>query len=170
MKNNKIIFITGGARSGKSFYALKLASSFAKKTYIATAEVTDEEMKFRIEKHKKERDQSYETIEEPVFLAGAIRSKKESEIVIVDCLTLWLSNLFLRKKKEREGQIEEYLSVLPEVPGTIIIISNELGMGVVPENKLAREFRDEMGLLNQKTARLAHEVYLMASGIPIKTK
>ena len=171
MKQGKIIFITGGARSGKSSYALKLASSYVNKAYIATAQITDEEMKLRIEKHKAERDESYKTVEEPLDLSGALAGTKDIfDVTIIDCLTLWLSNLFLREEKERSDYINDYLKALRNFSASLIIISNELGMGIVPEHKLSRDFRDEMGLVNQKTAQIAHEAYFMVSGMPVKTK
>ncbi|MDH5720520.1 MAG: bifunctional adenosylcobinamide kinase/adenosylcobinamide-phosphate guanylyltransferase [Spirochaetia bacterium] len=171
MKKNNIIYIAGGARSGKSGYALTLASSYQNKIYIATAEACDNEMKQRIELHKAQRDKSYLTIEEPYRLGPVLLNIQEQyDVVIIDCLTLWLSNLFVKDEKERAFEIDFFLKSLCSFSKPLIIISNELGMGIVPENKIARQFRDEMGTLNQKTAQKSGEAYFMVSGLPLKIK
>lgn len=178
MKN--IIFITGGSRSGKSRFALEKANSFSgKKVYIATAEPLDEEMRERIERHKKERGREWFTMEEPLKLAELIRELKgQYDVILLDCLTLWLSNLMMADK-EVSGEIEEFIATLKKLkdspafslrPSAFFIVSNEVGMGIVPENELARKFRDMAGLLNQRVAELADEVYLMVSGIPVKIR
>jgi len=170
--SNKIIFITGGARSGKSAFALEKASEISgKKAYIATAEALDKEMKERIERHKKDRGNNWDTYEEPVKIAEVVNEIKNNySAVIIDCLTLWLSNLIHMERKVNK-EIESFISSLVTHHSSLIfIVSNEVGMGIVPDNKMAREFRDWAGFLNQKIAETADEVYLVTAGIPIKIK
>lgn len=179
---NRIIFITGGSRSGKSNFALKMASGLeGNKVYIATAEALDEEMKERIEKHKKERSGEWLTMEEPLKISELIRDLNGKHgVLLLDCLTIWLSNLILKERQSSlKLEIEDFIEVLrdfkkPSIPSlqpsVLFIVSNEIGMGIVPENKLARRFRDDAGRLNQRVAELADEVYFVVSGIPLKTK
>lgn len=177
---NRVIFITGGARSGKSSFALKKAEELpGRKIYIATAEPLDEEMRQRILRHQKERSSEWRTIEEPLKIAELIGSAP-GDVVLLDCLTLWLSNLM--RKEEEEGidnsitnllrALERFKELSPSGPqsSTLFIVSNEVGMGIVPQNKMAREFRDLSGILNQRVAEIAQEVYLLVSGIPLKIK
>lgn len=176
----RVIFITGGARSGKSSFALNEAKRLGgKKVYIATAEPLDEEMKDRIERHKKERGEDWLTIEEPLKISELIKELKgKYDVLLLDCLTLWLSNLILANKG-LSGEIEEFITTLKDLknppsfnlqPSALFIVSNEIGMGIVPENELARRFRDLAGMTNQKVAKIADEVYLVVSGIPLKIK
>jgi adenosylcobinamide kinase/adenosylcobinamide-phosphate guanylyltransferase len=187
----KIIFILGGARSGKSTFALKEASRISgNKAYIATAEALDEEMKERIENHKRQRGDDWDTYEEPIKIADLIRKIDDKyDVIVVDCLTLWLSNI-MYAGLNIEAELEHLISSLttihslknqsyfnnimkiipPHPPLVIFIISNEVGMGIVPENEMARRFRDMAGLLNQKMAEISDEVYLAVSGIPLKLK
>lgn len=185
----RVIFITGGARSGKSRFALKLADSLHPltsspiqplKAYIATAAALDDEMKERIERHKRERGQDWDTVEEPLDIVRALNDFSEYSVILLDCLTLWISNLMLNNR-EIEKDIERFLNCLGQhftpsplhpftSPSTIIIVSNEVGMGIVPEGELARRFRDVAGMVNQKVAEIADEVYLVVSGIPMKIK
>ncbi|MEK6528079.1 MAG: bifunctional adenosylcobinamide kinase/adenosylcobinamide-phosphate guanylyltransferase [Nitrospirota bacterium] len=170
--SNKIIFITGGARSGKSAFALKKASEISgRKAYIATAEALDNEMKKRIEKHKNDRGNNWDTYEEPVKIAELIKTVGDKyKVVLVDCLTLWLSNL-IHTGREVNKEIESFISSLVTHHSSLIfIVSNEVGMGIVPDNKMAREFRDWAGFLNQKIAGISDEVYLIAAGIPLRIK
>lgn len=179
----------GGARSGKSSFALLEASKIeGQKAYIATAEVLDEEMKERIEKHIFERGGEWDTYEEPLKIDAVLSEVKDTyNVVLLDCLTMWLSNLLIRKPgtKKRIKTVEECIikfidamrqlknsSVSTPVFGlsVLYIVSNEVGMGIVPENKVARHFRDLAGMLNQKIAEIAHEVYLVTAGIPVKIK
>ncbi len=185
--SNKIIFILGGARSGKSSFALKEASKISgKKAYIATAEALDSEMKDRIEKHRKDRENKWDTYEEPIKISEIIKDIKDKySVIIIDCLTLWLSNVMLQSKQP-ENAINEFLQVLGSLSRSssstrlnglngfsglnLFIVSNEVGMGIVPDNEMAREFRDLAGFLNQKIAEITDEVYLVTAGIPIKIK
>ena len=183
----KIIFITGGARSGKSSFALKEASGIkGPKAYIATAEALDYEMKKRIEEHKRTRGDNWDTIEEPINIADTLSDIRDKySVVVIDCLTLWLSNVVLQSKNPGfsklypEEKIKELVDAIKKTkdpsPVThhgsrLYIVSNEVGMGIVPDNPLAREFRDLAGSLNQKVAEAADEVYLVTSGIPLQIK
>lgn len=176
----EIILITGGARSGKSSYALNYAEGiFDKKIFIATAVSMDPEMKSRIEKHKKERSPDFKTIEEPYSLDNVVDclDSQEKLFIILDCVTVWLGNLFYKYNSSQEKiemEIDSLIKALgryvAEGKGRFIIITNELGNGIVPENKMAREFRDTAGYLNQALAKKADKVYLCVSGIPVKIK
>jgi adenosylcobinamide kinase/adenosylcobinamide-phosphate guanylyltransferase len=177
-----IIFLTGGARSGKSEYALREAEKRdGKKVCIATAEPLDAEIAERIAAHQRSRDESWETREEPIDLSGTILELAgRYEVVVVDCLTLWLSNLMNRGKGLDDEAVEkataELASALEEAkrkggdPAVLYLISNEVGMGIVPENRMARCFRDSLGRMNQVVATAADEVYLLVSGVPLKVK
>lgn len=168
----KIVFVIGGARSGKSSFALyEAAKRPGRKAYIATAEALDNEMKDRIDKHRKERPKEWDTLEEPLKIADAI--KKTAVIyngVILDCMTLWLSNI-MQAELDVALQVEDFISTLRARHSSwVYIVSNEVGMGIVPENGLARKFRDLAGMLNQKIAELSDNVYLVTAGIPLKIK
>jgi adenosylcobinamide kinase/adenosylcobinamide-phosphate guanylyltransferase len=171
--NKKIIFITGGAKSGKSTFALKKGFRISgNKAFIATAEALDEEMQQRIENHKLQRGNEWVTYEEPLKIADVInRIKGKYSAIIIDCLTLWLSNL-IHSKLDTNKEIENLINALniKNPASRIYIVSNEVGMGIVPDNKLARIYRDSAGSLNQKIAEIADEVYLLVSGIPLKLK
>ncbi|MBI4687312.1 MAG: bifunctional adenosylcobinamide kinase/adenosylcobinamide-phosphate guanylyltransferase [Nitrospirae bacterium] len=169
--SEKITFIIGGARSGKSSFAMKEASKLkGRKAYIATAQAHDEEMKERIEKHKQQRDEGWDTYEEPLNIVSLINNiQHKYNVILIDCLTLWLSNL-MHKGVDVSKEIESLISSLVTRHSSLFIVSNEVGMGIVPENKLAREFRDLAGFLNQRMAEIADEVYLVAAGIPVRIK
>ncbi len=175
----KITFITGGARSGKSSFALKEALKIeGQKAYIATAEALDDEMKERIDKHKIERGNEWDTYEEPLKLSGILSGIKDKyTVAVLDCLTIWLSNLLVRTRiKEPEQQtiketVRGFTGTLKDLGGLhLFIVSNEVGMGIVPENRLARLFRDLAGNLNQEIAEIADEVYIVFAGMPLKIK
>ncbi|MBF0458422.1 MAG: bifunctional adenosylcobinamide kinase/adenosylcobinamide-phosphate guanylyltransferase [Nitrospirae bacterium] len=176
----KIVFITGGSRSGKSSYALKLSGQHdGRRAFIATAEPLDEEMRLRIDAHKRQRSDAWETVEEPIRLSETIAGLTSShEVILVDCLTLWLSNILTREPfPEVEAvtiEIDDFISNLKWLKGVpdtnLYLVSNEVGMSIVPDNKLARAFRDAAGLLNQQVAAVADEVYLIVSGLPLKLK
>ncbi len=169
--SKKIVFITGGVRSGKSSFALKEASKIpGKKVYIATAEALDEEMRERIEDHKRKRGKDWDTHEEPISIADVIKNIEDRyNIIVIDCLTLWLSNLFLNNKNVKK-EIESFYCSLSTARCPLFIVSNEVGMGIVPENEMARNFRDMAGILNQKVAEISDEVYVVVAGIPLKIK
>jgi len=171
--SGKVVFITGGARSGKSRFAQKgAASSGLPVVYVATASARDEEMKTRIEEHRRSRPKEWLTIEEEVDLLGAISTLKEVHAVIIDCLTLWTSNLVERGFEDSQvlSKTEELLEYMKSSRHVFFVISNEIGWGVVPLTPLGRRFRDLQGLVNQMVAKRADEVYLMVCGLPLKVK
>lgn len=170
-KQGRIVFVIGGSRSGKSFFALREALNIhGKKAFVATAQAFDEEMKERIEKHRLDRGDEWVTFEEPLDIAKVLRDMKgEYEVVVIDCLTLWLSNL-MHKSLTIESEIECLISSLVTRHSSFFIVSNEVGMGIVPENELARKFRDLAGMLNQKVAEISDNVYLVTAGIHLKLK
>lgn len=169
-----LTFITGGARSGKSSFALKEASSRSgRRLFVATLEPRDDEMRRRVERHRAERGAGWDTREEPLGLAAALEEASESyDVCVVDCLTLWLSNV-IHAKRDVDEQIAGLVSALGDAKEErldVYVVSNEVGMGIVPENELARRFRDCAGTLNQMVAEAADGVYLVASGIPVRIK
>lgn len=167
MKSPTITLITGGSRSGKSRLAREKMLPFSRKVFLATAVATDAEMAQRIERHKKERDSDILTVEEPVRLAEAIRIQAPSaDVILVDCLTFWLNNLFHYLGRSISKEIEHFLKVLDQRPTSLILVTNEVNMGVISNDPLSREFVDQQGLLNQEVARRADEVILMVAGLP----
>jgi adenosylcobinamide kinase/adenosylcobinamide-phosphate guanylyltransferase len=168
----KIILVIGGAKSGKSTFALEQAGAFpGRKAYVATAQPLDDEMKERIERHKAQRGRDWDTLEEPIKIARALEQIRTGYTAgVVDCLTLWLSNLLIGVE-DLEGEVDAFLAFLKtgDCP-TLFIVSNEVGMGIVPDNALSRRFRDRAGYLNQQVAGIADEVYLLAAGIPLRIK
>jgi adenosylcobinamide kinase/adenosylcobinamide-phosphate guanylyltransferase len=172
--SNKIYFITGGARSGKSAFAEKLAAGFAgQRAYLATAQALDPEMAARIEKHRKDRGMTWDTYEEPLAVAELLKKLSgRYDVVLLDCLTLWLSNVIAHTNGDDvvSFRSEELVSAIKDFSGGCIIVSNEVGLGIVPDNPLARKFRDFAGILNQRVAQTADEVYFTAAGIPLKIK
>lgn len=165
------LFVLGGARSGKSRYAQARAEGHdGMLAYIATGQAFDDEMEARIVRHKDDRGPRWTTLEEPLDLAAAIvRAGPTSGAILVDCLTLWLSNLMLagRTLAAPTGALVDAIHTCP-VP--LILVSNEVGLGIVPENALARAFRDEAGRLNQAIAAIAGEVQFVAAGLPLRLK
>ncbi|MEN3190787.1 MAG: bifunctional adenosylcobinamide kinase/adenosylcobinamide-phosphate guanylyltransferase [Atribacterota bacterium] len=181
MSRGKLIFITGGARSGKSSFAEKIAAKTSKKVvYIATGQPMDEEMAFRIKKHREKRLNTWKTYEEPIKVRELVsRLGFEKEVILIDCLTLLTSNLLLRKEDEVEDsswqeeilvEIKKLAEISYKVPAQVIIVSNEVGMGLVPDNPLGRVYRDILGRANSIIAGKADEVFMMISGIPLKIK
>ena len=162
--------ILGGARSGKSAYAESLAKPYNKVAYIATAQALDTEMTQRIERHQAERPSHYMVFEEAFALTERLSGMVEDyECVIVDCVTLWLSNL-LCNGWDIQKETTNLLSILPDLKGNIIFVSNEVGLGIVPDNPLARQFRDAQGWLNQKLAMVCHHVSFMVAGLEMRMK
>ncbi|MCX7816140.1 MAG: bifunctional adenosylcobinamide kinase/adenosylcobinamide-phosphate guanylyltransferase [Syntrophales bacterium] len=176
----RITLVTGGSRSGKSSFAQKLAEETSEERfYIATAPVTDHEMANRIELHKKERlAGNWQTIEEELRLKDALQSIPENAVVIIDCLTLWVNNLLYDAGKRGVTLTEEDISekchslstTAKKRTGDVIFVTNEVGMGIVPENEIARRFRDLTGRCNQVVAKTADHVILMVCGIPTTIK
>jgi len=175
-----IILVTGGSRSGKSDYALKKAEALkGPRAFIATCTVIDEEMAERIRKHQLSRDETkWSTIEDPVNLAQAISGAADYTVLLVDCLTLWINNLLY--EADQEGLIlseediaircREVLEVCDQRNATVIFVTNEVGMGLVPEDPVSRLYRDLVGRCNQIIAEASNEVVFMISGIPSKIK
>ncbi len=165
----RIILVLGGARSGKSDFALNKAAALSgSRVFLATAEARDDEMLARIERHRQQRGSTWRTVEEPLTIASVLEREADS-VVVVDCLTLWLANVQSRVA-DTESAIAELLSALGRCACPVVLVSNEVGCGIVPANALAREFRDYAGLLNQRVAQLADEVYLMIAGQAICAK
>ncbi len=162
--------IIGGARSGKSLLAEKRAEeSGLPVTYVATGEALDEEMAARIAHHRLRRPAQWRTVEAPRRLAAALEAEAAQErCLVVDCLTLWLSNILLSGGEAEEVAL--LLDTLPRLPGRIILVSNEVGWGIVPTNELARRFTDQQGRLNQRVAALCGRVTLIAAGLPLELK
>ncbi|MDJ0977276.1 MAG: bifunctional adenosylcobinamide kinase/adenosylcobinamide-phosphate guanylyltransferase [Erythrobacter sp.] len=159
----------GGARSGKSRLALASAEALpGPHIFVATAQPFDYEMRERIDKHRQERDDRWRTIEAPLELASAVKEAGCSSVVI-DCCTLWLSNVMLAERDVGD-EVKKLLSVLQSSSGKIVLVSNEVGSGIVPDNKLGRDFRDEQGRLNQKLAALSDRVDLVVAGLPLRIK
>jgi adenosylcobinamide kinase / adenosylcobinamide-phosphate guanylyltransferase len=168
---SRSILVLGGARSGKSRYAEELAGKHrGERIYIATAEAGDEEMRQRIADHRQQRGMQWQTVEEPIELPNALQDMcGEGRLVLVDCITLWLSNLMLRGR-DVQREIDRFCMMLPGLEGTVILVSNEVGFGIVPENALARRFRDEAGFANQRIAAACDEVVVMFAGMALKLK
>ncbi len=166
-----MILIGGGSRSGKSSAGLRmLRSAGSRLGFIATGQAFDEEMRERIARHRAERDPRIVTWEEPFAVAERIRAEDGGyDAIVVDCLTLWLSNLMLAEKNI-EAESEQLIQVAAQAKTQIIVITNEVGCGIVPENALARRFRDEAGRLNQKFAEQAAEVHWMIFSIGLRIK
>ena len=171
MSRNAVILVLGGAKSGKTTYALRRAKSLGKNPgYIATAQALDKEMAEAIRRHQRDRGRAFKTYEEPVNLGEAVRkASRKHDAVVVDCLTLWLSNLLTvakKSEKEIERDVRALLSALRETDSPVILVSNEVGLGIVPRGALSRKYRILLGVANQRVASLADEVVLMVAGIP----
>ena len=173
--HSPLTLITGPSRSGKTALAVQWALTLPPpRTYIATAQNLDPEMNERIRRHQEERGSAFQTLEEPIELGAGLRNiKGTSSIIIVDCLTLWVSNLLGTYGEGAPGiqeQMGNFLAVLKELEGPVIIIGNEVGWGIVPDNPLARTFRDLTGRLHQQIGQIAAQVILMVAGIPLVVK
>lgn len=179
LNTKKVTLITGGARSGKSQFALDLADRYLNdscginaRMFIATAQAFDAEMADRIRRHQKER-KGFATIEAPVDLAGAIaRVPEQTKIVVIDCLTVWLGNLMHYEKADQEDAplIRSFLDAIANPACDMVIVTNEVGLGLVPHDAMSRLFRDLAGYINRKTAEIADDLYLVSCGIPLKLK
>ena len=164
----RVSLILGGARSGKSARALALAAP--PRVFIATAEAGDDEMRARIARHKAERGADWGLAEAPLDLAGTIRAHAGAGVtLVVDCLTLWLSNL-MHQGRDAEAEAEALVAALAGAEGRIVLVSNEVGMGLAPMNALGRDFRDAQGRLNQRIAAVADHVEFVAAGLPLTLK
>jgi len=173
MKKN--VFVIGGCRSGKSYQALKTAESLArdKQVFIATCTPDDDEMKHRIAKHQQERSRHWHTMEAPLHLPEAVAGAGgEAGVLLVDCLTLWINNLLMEKYDTNQilDQVRSLTLAVEASACPVILVSNEVGTGIVPENKLARLYRDLVGSTNQAVAESADQVVWMVAGIPVTIK
>jgi adenosylcobinamide kinase/adenosylcobinamide-phosphate guanylyltransferase len=170
----KIIFVVGGSRSGKSSYALRLAQKRrGKVAFVATGEGNDKEMKQRILLHQAGRPAHWQTFEEPLDISATLgKLDKTFSTVIIDCLTLYVSNLLLKRHSGAgiEKNIEKTIRLLNKAPYVSLVVSNEVGLGVVPASKLGRKFRDIAGRANQQVAAAADTVFFMVSGLPLRLK
>jgi len=179
-KMGYVVYVSGGCRSGKSAYAQQLAESLPGcRGYIATCPVIDPEMDERIARHQQDRrGRGWQTIEAPLALAKAIRSASEFDVLLVDCLTLWVNNLLYEAEQQEKNLSEdkmhalcdELISACREQGKTVIFVSNELGMGLVPAESVSRRYRDLIGRCNQAVAHAADEAVFLVSGLPLKLK
>lgn len=166
-----VTLVLGGARSGKSRFAETLAEAASPlRLYVATAQAWDDEMRARIDLHRARRGEGWETVDAPLDLVGAIREHAQpARPVLVDCLTLWLTNLMIAAR-DIDAESNSLVEALEEAAGPVILVSNEVGLGIVPENAMARAFRDHAGRLHQSIAAAADAVYFIAAGLPLKMK
>ena len=165
-----LILVLGGARSGKSRHAERLIGEYPPPwLYVATAEALDEEMRARIAAHRARRDERWQTIEAPHDLAEALRNVPRDRPLLVDCLTLWLSNRLIADA-DVEPEIAVFGEALQARAGPTVVVSNEVGLGIVPDNALARRFRDTAGVANQLIASRADRVDFIAAGLPLRLK
>lgn len=165
------ILVLGGARSGKSRYAQAHAEAIGGDlVYIATAQAFDDEMFDRIRRHQGDRGSEWRTVEEPLDLAAMIvREAAPGRVLLIDCLTLWASNLLLAER-DAEQETADLIAALGCAPGMTILVANEVGMGIVPDNALARRFRDIAGTINQAVANISSEATLIVAGLPLHLK
>jgi adenosylcobinamide kinase/adenosylcobinamide-phosphate guanylyltransferase len=174
----QITLLLGGARSGKSHYAQQLAGELGSKVlFVATGEGLDEEMQARIAEHRKDRPKNWRTLEIPTGIGKGIEKQiGDAEVVLIDCLTLLISNLlrgelaYLEAEKRVTAELNELIAVMDRLDASFVIVSNEVGMGLVPETKLGRIYRDLLGKANQLLASHATEVYLMVACLPVQIK
>jgi len=164
-------FVLGGARSGKSTFAESLVnSSGLDRHYVATGRSWDDEMADRIQKHRADRGEGWTTHEEPLDLVGTLAAiVAPDRAVLVDCLTLWVTNLMMAER-DMAAEFAALSAFLPSATGRLVFVSNEVGLGIVPENRMARDFRDHAGRLHQMIAAHATDVYFVAAGLPLKMK
>ena len=163
-----VTLVLGGARSGKSRYAESLGRG--DKYYIATAEVFDSEMRARIIAHKQQRGENWQTIEEPLNMVEALQKQDaKGRFILVDCVTFWISNL-MHAKRDVKAEVAKLGAALKSVKAKVVVVSNEVGQGIVPDNALARAFRDEQGFANQHLATVCNEVVFVTAGLPMVLK
>ncbi len=172
----RVTLVLGGARSGKSRHAEQMIESalggafYEGATYLATAEALDDEMKARVAEHRARRGDAWITVEEPLDLVGALTEHADPKRpILVDCLTLWLSNL-MGSGHDIDAQTAALAARLQDIGGPVVLVSNEVGLGIVPDNELARTFRDHAGRLNQAVAQAADRVLFVAAGLPMTLK
>ncbi len=172
-KKSRITLVIGGCRSGKSAWALAEANKIPgqRRVYVATSEPKDTEMCQRVESHRAERGLAWQTIEEPVDIPEVIRAS-EADVLLVDCLTLWVSNQVTGGDEDDaiRGRVAQLITALAAAPCPVFLVTNEVGYGIVPDNPMARRFRDLAGFVNQQVARAADRVVLTVAGIPLSLK
>ena len=165
MTRANLILVTGGARSGKSALAERLVARYQlPKIYIATAEARDGEMSTRIQRHRESRGSGWQTVEEPIALTDALLNTDRQGVRLIDCLTLWLSNCL------GSADIDALCDILRQQHTPVVLVTNELGLGIVPDNALARQFRDQHGWMNQAVSDICDEVWMAVSGQPLRLK
>lgn len=170
-----IVFVVGGCRSGKSRHALEVAERLGghKNIFIATCRPQDAEMQARVAAHRRQRGADWQTVEEPLDMAGAIaENSRRADVVLIDCLTLWVSNLMLENDEGQiiAGDLVQLIEAVEKAPCPVVMVSNEVGTGIVPENSLARRYRDLVGAVNQAVAKCATRVIWMVAGIAVTIK
>ena len=172
----RVTLVLGGARSGKSRHAERLIESalaselYEGATYLATAEALDEEMKARVDEHRARRGSDWHTVEEPLDLSGALAANADpARPILVDCLTLWLTNIMMAGR-DVDAETQSLVAALQDVAGPVVLVSNEVGLGIVPDSALARRFRDHAGRLNQAVADVADRVLFVAAGLAMTMK
>jgi adenosylcobinamide kinase/adenosylcobinamide-phosphate guanylyltransferase len=169
------MLIVGGAKSGKSSFALNVCNSLDReRVFLATAQAFDQEMEERIRRHQAERGSGWLTVEEPLKVAETITAHdSEDTIILIDCLTLWLNNLYMEHGEDQEAideAVKNLARQLTDIHGAVVVVSNEVGMGIVPDNPLSRTYRDTAGYMNQRIARLSRKVVALLAGLPIVLK
>lgn len=165
------VLVLGGARSGKSAFAERLvAETGLSRHYLATGRAWDEEMRERIARHQADRGEGWQTHEEPVDLVGRLEALDgPAHVILVDCLTLWVTNLMMEERVMTD-EFARLAAFVPRARAKLVLVSNEVGLGIVPENRMARDFRDHSGRLHQAIAQCAGQVYFVAAGLPLKMK
>ena len=173
-RQGSVTLVLGGARSGKSRYAQQLAEQSRHVVFVATAKASDEEMRAKIERHREDRPKEWPTVEEPLDLPKVLAEHEiESEVIVVDCLTIFAANLLEAEGEDNaaiEGRIESLCDALRTAQCNVVLVSNEVGNGVVPPYPVGCRFRDLLGEINQKVARVADDVVLMVAGLPLALK
>ena len=169
--NSHAVFVLGGARSGKSRFAESLISDTGlERHYVATGQAWDDEMRERIAQHRADRGDLWQTHEEPMDIVARLAAiDGERRAVLVDCLTLWVTNLMMTER-DLAAEFAALTEFLPKAKARLVLVSNEVGLGIVPDNRMAREFRDHAGRLHQMIAAASAEVYFIAAGLPLKMK
>ena len=169
------LFVTGGAKSGKSRVALEVCDALDKeRIFLATAQALDQEMEERIRRHKEERSSDWRTIEEPLDVPAVLnRMDRENRVILLDCLTLWINNLYMNYGDQQDtisSHIEDLLLALSKLRGAVVVVSNEVGWGIVPGDPTSRAYRDSVGFLNQRIARVSNKVVAVIAGLPLVLK
>jgi adenosylcobinamide kinase/adenosylcobinamide-phosphate guanylyltransferase len=169
------MLVAGGARSGKSTFALNICNGMqGRHIFIATAQAFDDEMHDRITRHREKRREGWNTLEESIEISARLGDIDDYDsVILIDCLTLWLNNLFMKYESDDETvyqKIDNLIEALADVRGKVIVVSNEVGMGIVPENKLARQYRDAAGYMNKRIGAIAKKVVITFAGLPLVLK